>query len=72
MADIHLAAAHAGAAAVASVLIYFNAYEGQLVEKAVDRAKGTDEAAEGPGAENAGSPDDDHDHEFAREEDLEH
>ena len=72
MADIHLAAAHAGAAAVAAVLIYFDADEGQLVEEAVDRAEGTDEAAEGPVAEDAGSSDDDHDHEFAREEDPEH
>ena len=72
MADIHLAAAHAGAAAVAAVFIYFDADEGQLVEEAVDRAEGTDEAAEGPVAEDAGSSDDDHDHEFAREEDLQH
>ena len=72
MADIHLAAAHAGAAAVAAVLIYFDADESQLVEEAVDRAERADKAAEGPVAEDAGSSDDDHDHEFASEEDLQH
>ena len=72
MAYVHLAVAHAGSAAVAAVFIYFDADEGQLVEEAVDRAEGTDEAAEGPVAEDAGSSDDDHDHEFASEEDLQH
>ena len=72
MAHIHLTAAHAGAAAVAAVLVHLDTGQCKLVEKTVDRAQGTDKAAERPVAEDAGSADDQHDHELTRKQDLEH
>ena len=72
VADVHFTAAHAGAASDAAALVDFDADQGQTVEHAVDRAERADKAAEGPVAEDAGSRDDEHDHEFAREQDTEH
>ena len=72
VADVHPAIAHAGATGVAAVLVDLHADQRQLVEHAVDGAEGAYKAAERAIAENTGQADDQHDHEFAHEQDLQH
>ncbi len=71
-ADVHIACGHTGSAAVAALLVHLDADQSQLVKKAVDRAERTDKAAERAETEDAAEPDEQQDHKFAREEDVQH
>ena len=70
MLYIHLAAPHTQTAAVASVGIHSDACHTESVEKAIDRAKRAEKAAEGTITERAGESDDQHDHPLLREKKL--
>ena len=70
MLYIHLAATYTQAAAVAAVGIHFDACQGEAVEESIDRSQRTDKAAEAAVAERAGCSNDQHDHPFAGEQDL--
>ena len=72
MAHVHAAAAHAGAAVVAVVLVYPHAHQAEAVEQPVDCAQGAEEAAEAAIAEHTGQADNEHDGELAGEEDAQH
>ena len=69
---VHAAGTYAAATAAATAAVHFHADDIKAVEKAVDRSQGADKTAEGPVAEYAQQPDEEHDDKLPREQDAQH